>query len=77
MNRCIPQISTSMATDFCDTSSTCPDYGAYEDYANSWSEVGGQILGDVETCFWVIVAAFPIAMAVGFLWVYFMEKGAG
>jgi hypothetical protein len=84
MNRCIPKLSGY--ADFCDptssvstssgTASHCPDSGGYSDYMNSWAETGGQVLADINTTKWVLFASFFIAIALGFFFVWFMEKCA-
>jgi hypothetical protein len=76
-SRCIPQVSEETYSQFCSGgASVCPDISEYNGYMNSFAEVGGQVLGDLGTCMYVIMGSFGIAILMGFAYVFFMEKCA-
>jgi hypothetical protein len=80
MNRCLPRLDASLWDDFCgnssSTSSLCPDISQYDSYMNSFAEVGGKALTDLQITYPIILGSFGFAILFGFLWLYFMEKCA-
>ena len=82
MNRCIPWIEPSVMIEmFCGASSTatgdsgCPSDTLSEEFEGV-AEFFEEAIADIATAWYVIAASAGIALVVGFMYLFFMEKCA-
>eukprot|EP00658_Telonema_sp_P-2_P068059 TRINITY_DN569_c0_g1_i14.p1 TRINITY_DN569_c0_g1~~TRINITY_DN569_c0_g1_i14.p1 ORF type:complete len:814 (-),score=155.91 TRINITY_DN569_c0_g1_i14:260-2701(-) len=75
-NRCIPWLSyNTMVSLFCSSSSDCPT-NSLSDHFSTASSFFEEAIADIATAWYVILASVGIAIVMGFIYLYFMQKCA-